>query len=180
MKRIIVIYGLIAGGILAAVMVTTMPLYMNGTLNFDNGELTGYSTMVIALSLVFFGIKSYRDKHSKGIISFGKAFKVGILITLIAAIMYAMAWEVCYSQMSDEFTKQMTTRYFEKLKKNGASDAELEKAKVEWASFGEMYKNPVVRFGVTLMEVSPVGIIITLLSAGLLRKKEFLPEETVV
>ena len=161
-------------------MLTTMPLYMNGTLNFDNGELTGYSTMVIALSLVFFGIKSYRDKHSKGIISFGKAFKVGILITLIAAIMYAMAWEVCYSQMSDEFTKQMTTRYFEKLKKNGASDAELEKAKVEWAGFGEMYKNPVVRFGVTLMEVSPVGIIITLLSAGLLRKKEFLPEETVV
>ena len=151
-----------------------MPLYVNGTLNMDNGELTGYSSMVIALSLVFFGIKSYRDKHLKGIISFGQAFKVGILITVIAAVIYALAWEVCYSRISDEFTKQMTTRYFEKMKKEGASEAELQKARIEWADFGEMYKNPVIRFGVTMMEMAPVGIIITLLSAGLLRKKEFL------
>ena len=178
MKKIILTYGLISGTIVAAMMLITMPMYSNGTLNLDNGELTGYTSMVIALSLVFFGVKSYRDNHLNGIISFGKAFKVGILITLLAAVIYAFAWEICYSQYSENFTKQMTERHFEKLKKDGASEAELEEARVEWASFSEYYKNPVIRFGVTMMEMSPVGIIITLLSAGLLRRKEFLPNKS--
>lgn len=175
MKRIVLIYGLIAGAIVGAMMLITMPMYQSGNLNMDNGELVGYSTMVIALSLVFFGIKSYRDKHLNGIISFGKAAKVGILITGVASMMYALSWEVTYSQMGEEFMLKMTERHFEKMKAEGATDAELSKAKEEWAGFTEMYKNPIIRFGITIMEIFWVGVVITLVSAGLLRKKEFLP-----
>lgn len=175
MKKIILIYGLIAGTIVAAMMLITMPMYNSGTLNMDNGELVGYSTMVIALSLVFFGIKSYRDNHLNGVITFGKGTKVGILITLVASIMYALSWEVLYSRMGEEFMQKMTERHFEKMKAEGATEAELAKAKEEWAGYAEMYKNPIIRFGMTMMEIFWVGVVITLLSAGLLRKKEFLP-----
>lgn len=176
MKKIILIYGLIAGSILAAMMFITMPMYNNGTLNLDNGELVGYTTMVIALSMVFFGIKSYRDNHANGSISFGKGFKVGILITIIACVMYGLAWEVSYSQIGDEFMVKMNEKYFEDMKAAGATEKELEDAKKEWESFGEMYKNPAFRFVFTIfVEIFPVGLMITLISAGILRKKEFLP-----
>lgn len=176
MKRIVLTYGFVAGAIVGSVMLVTMPLYLNGTFDFSNGEVLGYSSMVIALSMVFFGVKSYRDKHQNGVISFGKAVQVGILITAVAAVMYGLAWEVCYSQMGEEFSAQMTVRYFEKMEKQGMSGEELDKAKEEWTAFSEMYKNPLIRFGVTITEILPVGIILTLLSAGLLRKKEFLPD----
>jgi len=176
MRRSVFTYGLTAGSIVASMMLVTMPMYLNGTLDFANGELIGYTTMVVALSMVFFGVKSYRDRHQEGKISFGQAAKVGILITAVAAVMYGLAWEVCYSRIGPEFTNEITVRYFEKMEKEGVAGPELEKAKEEWASFSEMYKNPVIRFGVTLTEILPVGIIITLLSAALLRKKECLPE----
>lgn len=179
MKRIILTYGLAAGAIVGSVMLVTMPLYANGTFDFSNGEWVGYSSMVVALSMVFFGVKSYRDKYKNGAISFGKAAQVGMLITAVAAVIYALTWEVCYSQISEEFTTKMTTSYFEKMEKEGTSGAELEKAKADWVEFSEMYKNPLIRFGVTLTEILPVGIILTLLSAGLLQRKEFLPDTNI-
>lgn len=175
MKKIILIYGLIAGAIVGGLMLLTMPLWETGVLNFDNGQLVGYTTMVIALSMVFFGIKSYRDNHAKGVITFGKGFKIGILITLIAAVMYGLAWEISYSRMGDEFIQKMTEHYFQEMKQDGATEQELNEAKEQWATFSEMYKNPIIRFGATLTEILPVGLIITLISAALLRKKEILP-----
>lgn len=175
MNRIIIIYGLIAGFIVGAMMLITMPMYDKGTLDLDNGELVGYSTMVIALSLVFVGVKSYRDKHLSGIISFGRAVKVGVLITLVASVCYAGAWEITYSRIGDGFMQKMTEHYFQKMKEDGATEAELAKAKEDWVGYAELYKNPFIRFGVTIMEIFWVGVVISLISAGLLRKKEFLP-----
>jgi hypothetical protein len=175
MKKIILIYGLIAGVIVGAMLMITMPLYENGTLKIDNGELLGYTTMVIALSLVFFGIKSYRDNHQKGFITFGTALKIGLLITLVASIIYGISWEFTYHNMKGDFMQQMTEKYLEKLQKEGASEEALSKAKEEMNNYATMYRNPVIRFAITLMEIIPVGIVISLLSATLLRKKEFLP-----
>ncbi|MBL7849847.1 MAG: DUF4199 domain-containing protein [Cyclobacteriaceae bacterium] len=177
MKRIVLIYGLIAGTIVGAMLLITMPMYKAGTLNLDNGELLGYTTMTIALSLIFFGVKSYRDKNLGGEISFGKAVQVGLLIMLVAGAIYALCWEVSYRNMGDEFMNKMTAHYMEKMKADGATDADLAKAKADWESFNELYKNPIVRFGVTVMEITPVGVILTLLSAALLRRKDFLPAE---
>jgi hypothetical protein len=175
MKKIILTYGLIAGAIVSAMMLISMPLYNKGVINMDYGELIGYTTMVIALSMVFFGIKSFRDNHQNGAITFGKGLQVGLLISVIATLMYAFAWEITYSRMSEEFTQKMSERHIEKIKAGGATEAEVQAAKKEMASFVEMYKNPFVRFGMTTMEIFPVGLVISLLSAGLLRRKEFLP-----
>jgi hypothetical protein len=145
----------------------TMPLYEKGILTMENGELVGYSTMIVALSLIFFGIKSYRDNHLEGSITFGKALKVGLLITLIASLIYAITWEIISNTMQD-FVTQMGDKYSEKLKAEGSTQAEIDEYKA-------IYENPFIRFAMTLMEIAPVGILISLLSAGLLRIRGFLP-----
>lgn len=173
MKKIILIYGLIAGTIMGGMFFATIPFWRNGTIDFNNGMVVGYTTMVIALSLVFFGVKSYRDQHLGGVITFGKAFKVGILITLVASVIYCLAWELCYSAVFTDFGEKMMAQYFEEAKRRAVTEAEKDQA-IETM---EMYKNPLVRFAFTSIEVLPVGLIITLLSATLLRRKEVLPDE---
>ncbi len=175
MKKIVITYGVIGGAIVAAMMFITLPLYKNGTFNFENGELSGYTTMVIALSTIFFGVKSYRDKQASGVISFWRAMQIGMLITLIAGIIYAIAWEFLYADMGNEFMQMMTDAHEKDLKAAGVSEADIQKSRDEMADFAELYKNFFVRFPMTIMEILPVGIIISLISAGLLRKKEFLP-----
>ena len=175
MKKIVLIYGLIAGVIVGAMMMITMPLYESGTLKFDNGEWLGYTTMVIALSMVFFGVKSYRDNHLGGSITFGNALKVGLLITLVAALMYAFSWEITRSNMKGDLLALMGEKQIEKMKAGGATEVELVESKKKMDDFAVKYKNPFIRFGITLMEIAPVGIFISLLSAALLRRKNFLP-----
>ncbi|QHV94527.1 DUF4199 domain-containing protein [Spirosoma endbachense] len=177
MKRIVLIYGLIAGTIVGGMFAVTAPLWQNGTITFDNGMWVGYATMVIALSLIFFGIKSYRDNHSGGAISFGTAFKVGILIALIASLLYCIAWEICYNTLYPNFM-EMAAQYKQATMKNsGATAQEIAKTMAEFQESAESYKNPLVRFAFTLMEIFPVGVVISLISAALLRKKEFLPAD---
>lgn len=175
MKKIIITYGLIAGFITGGLMLATMPLFEKEILDFENGAIIGYSGMVIALSLIFFGIKSYRDHHTEGTITFGRGFMIGLGITAIASVLYAMSWEVTYARSGEQFMQKWTDLELTKLKNSNATEAELKKAQDDWRAFAEMYQNPVVRFGMTLTEILPVGILISLVSAALLRKSDFLP-----
>src|SRR6478736_4390819 len=109
MQRIIIIYGLIAGAIVSGMLVISQPMLSQGIINYDNAMIVGYTSMVIALSVVFFGIKTFRDQEGKGKISFGTAFKIGILITLIASLMYAISWEIYYNTMGTDFMEQYTS-----------------------------------------------------------------------
>lgn len=180
MKKVILTYGLIAGAIVGVLMFITIPLMNNGTLKFENGMLVGYTTMVIALSLIFFGIRSYRDNYGKGQVSFWKACQVGLMITLVAGVLYALAWEVCYANIGPEFMQQMDDSYAKALEAKGLPPEELAKEKEQQAMWMSLYENFFIRFGITITEILPVGIVITLLSAGLLRKKEFLPSTGAV
>lgn len=176
MTKIVLIFGLISGAIAAALMWTLIAVVNLGAIDFDNAVAWGYATMIIALSLVFFGVKSYRDNNG-GRITFLKGMQVGILISLISAVCYAASWEVYYSTSGAEFMQKYTTYHLDKIKASGASAAEIEKARVEGEQFMELYKNFFVRFAITLMEILPVGVIVTLVSAALLRKRDILPAE---
>lgn len=178
MTKIVVIFGLISGAIAAGLMWLLIASVNSGSVNLDNGMLWGYATMIIALSLIFFGIKSYRDNNG-GHISFFKGLQVGILISLISAVCYAASWEIYYRGSGQEFLQKYTAHYLEQLKKDGASEAEIEKSRADMVQFMENYQNFFVRFGITMMEILPVGVIVTLVSAGLLRKREVLPAEPV-
>ena len=174
MKKIVLTYGGIAGAIVGGMFPATIPFWQNGTLTVDNGMWVGYTSMVIALSLVFFGIKSYRDNHLRGVISFGKAFKVGIGITCIASLFYCIAWEICYDTVFPNYMELMAEHKQMTMKQNGATAQEIAKTMAGFQQNVTLYKNPLVRFAITSMEIFPVGLVITLLSAALLRKKEFL------
>lgn len=175
MKKIVIVYGLISGSAVATMLLLSMPLWESGMVNFDNGEAVGYTTMVISLSLIFFGVKSYRDKHGNGAITFAKGVTIGLLISLIAAVMYALAWEVSYNTMTTDFTAKMVQHYLDEMAAGGATEAEIQASKENWATMMEYYQNPAIRFAITLTEILPVGVVITLISAALLRRKEFLP-----
>jgi hypothetical protein len=174
MKKIIITYGIIAALITGGLMLATMPMFVNGTLNTEDGLWIGYTGMVIALSLVFFGIKSYRDNYAEGKITFGKAFMIGLGITLIASAGYVIAWEITFASHGEWFMNKWSEGELNKLKEAGVTEVEFQQAKQKWEEFGQLYQNPLVRFGMTLMEIFPVGIVISLLSAALLRKREFL------
>jgi hypothetical protein len=177
MRKVTLTFGLIAGAIVSGFMIMGLALYEKTGKIFANA-LVGYATMVIALSMVFFGIKSYRDNYQQGVINFWKGIQVGLLIALIASLMYAITWEA-YIQTrpagAPSFVDTYTDTVINKMKGQGASAAEIDREVKRMDDFKRMYSNPAIRFGMTLIEILPVGIIITLISAAVLRKKEFLP-----
>jgi hypothetical protein len=175
MKKIVITYGLIGGAIVCGIWIATYPLHEKGIINFDNGMIVGYASMVIALSTIFFAIKTYRDQHRNGSIKFLEGLKIGLLLTAIAGIMYALTWEVYYNTVASDYLEKYSVHYMEKLKAEGATAAELAKEQAQMDEMSEMYKNPLVRFGFTLMEIVPVGLLISLISAAVLRKRSILP-----
>ena len=175
MRKVTLTYGLVAGAIVSVLMLLSMVLLENGAINFDSSLLIGYANMIIAFSMIFFGIKSYRDNYQNGALKFVKGLQVGLLITLIASLMYAATWETYY-QTNQEIQATHMNKYIEHslntMRAAGASPAEIDKKAKEMAGMAEMYKNPLVRFGFTVLEILPVGIVINLVCAAGLRRKE--------
>jgi Protein of unknown function (DUF4199) len=176
MRKVILIFGLLAGAAISIFQVVGIALWENTGKVIDNA-LVGYAVMVIALSMIFFGIKSYRDNYQSGEIRFWKGLQIGLLITLIASFLYALTWET-YNRVRPASATAFIDYYVEcqidKLKRKGGAADAIDQEVKKINDFKIMYRNPAIRFGMTLLEIMPVGIIITLISAALLRKKEFL------
>ena len=154
---------------MAAMMFATLP-FMD-KIGFDKGEVIGYTTMILAFMLVFFGIRSYRENVSDGHITFGRAFAVGILITLITCACYVVAWEIIYFKFMPEFVDKYASYMVEKVKASGASQQVIDAKLQEMKSFRAMYDNPFINAAITFTEPFPIGLIVTLISAAILRKK---------
>jgi hypothetical protein len=171
MKRTVWKFGLIVGGILGGMMAIMVPLCMNGHDNLRLAEVFGYTIQVLAFLLVFFGVRSYRENVGGGAITFGKAFQVGILMTLIACAIYVVSWEIVYYNFVPDFADKYAASMLEKMKAKGDSAQAIEAATKEMARFKVLYKNPFFNVGMTFVEVFPVGLIVTLVSAAILRRK---------
>lgn len=175
MKRIALIYGAMAGGIIFAMFMITFPLYKSGQLSIDHGEILGYTTMAIALSMIFFGVKSYRDNYLQGTIQFGTAFLVGLSIAGVASLLYAISWEITFNVFMPDFIDQYAALCISRAKAANASEPEMQKVMSQIDTMRAAYKNPFLRFGVTMMEILPLGILLSLVFAFILRKKKVLP-----
>jgi hypothetical protein len=167
MRRIILTYGII-GGIIVS---TLMLLNISSGIDWENGYLKGYTVMVIALSTIFFAVKTYRDKHLGGAISFGKAFLMGLCITLVASTLYVASWMVYSSVSKQDYMQEYYEHEKAELEKSHKSPAEVQAELQEMRKFQEMYKNPVVKIGFTYVEILPVGLLISLICAGVLRRR---------
>jgi hypothetical protein len=173
MKKNIIIYGLIAGILVSVLMLSTVNYlsHCKGNVDYDTSMLIGYASMLIAFSLVFVGIRNYRDKYNEGIISFGKAFKIGIMMVLIASTIYVVAWLIDYFFFIPDFMEKYSAQALDELKAGGASQIEIDKQTQEMASFVRMYKNPFFNAMMTYVEILPVGLIVTLISSLILKRK---------
>ena len=173
MKKNIIIYGLIAGIIVSVFMLSTVNYlsHCKGNVDYDTSMLIGYASMLVAFSLVFVGIRNYRNKYSEGVISFGKAFKIGIMMVLIASTIYVIAWVIDSFFFIPDFAEKYSAHMLDKLKASGASQIEIDKQTKEMANFGKMYKNPFFNAMMTYVEILPVGLIVTLISSLILKRK---------
>lgn len=173
MKKVVLKYGILAGMIEVVIGFGLMSVLIGGSMaNIKYSELIGYTTMIVSLSLIFFGIKAYRDQEQGGVISFGQAVKIGILISLIASAFYVVGWMLYYHLGSG---RELMDAYFattvEELRNSGQPAAEVQAEIDKMEGFREMYQQPIVMIGMTFLEIFPVGLIISLIAAALLKRK---------
>lgn len=168
MQKLILTYGLIAGAVVSLMLVLT---YSGSTLDFDHGEIVGYASMIIAFSSIFFAIKTHRDTSLNGEITFGKAFKIGLGITFVATIIYIAAWMLISNTIAKDFMSEYYQHSIEKLKASDLTEAQISARIAEMDTFNELYKNPIVKIGMTFLEIFPVGFLVSLASSFILKKK---------
>ena len=168
MKKIVLTFGLISGAIMSALMLATVPFMHR--IGMSGGLVIGYTTMVLAFLLVFFGIRSYRENVGGGRISFGRALSVGLLIMLITCVFYVVTWEFVYFNFMPDFAEKYAAFALEDARAKGASAAELAKQAEEMKRFQVLYSNIFFNIGLTLLEPLPVGLVMTFVSALILRR----------
>jgi hypothetical protein len=143
--------------------------------HMQNGVIYGYIVMIVALSTVFLGIKQYRDKALGGTIRFGTAVLVGLGISAIASVIYAIAWELSLALSGFDFAGTYSRMTIDAAQARGASAEEIRKLTQDAESFVRMYANPLYRLPITFVEMFPVGVLISLISAAVLRNNRVLP-----
>jgi hypothetical protein len=171
MTKIVLVFGLISGFILAGLVTVIMVLCLNGKVDLDHGEVLGYTTMVLGFIMVFFGIRSYRENVNRGTITFLKALQVGLLISLITCAFYVASWEIVYHAFIPDFADRYAARVIEEARAHGATAQAIAAKQQEMAEFKQYYANPLINVGMTFMEIFPVGLLMTVVSAAILRKK---------
>ncbi|MBK9934753.1 MAG: DUF4199 domain-containing protein [Cytophagaceae bacterium] len=170
MKNIIIKNGLIAGTIVSLFMVISM-YYLHESGKAEGSMLLGYASMLVAFSFVFIGVKKYRDTLGEGKITFGIAFKVGLGISVIASVMYTLAWAIEYHFFMPDFMENMISATSEKLKSEIKDPVLLAEKIKEIESGRDLYANIFSFLGITFSEIFPVGLLVSLVSALILKKK---------
>jgi hypothetical protein len=174
MKKDVLKYGLLSGLALAAPMALTVPL--EHRIGASWSMAVGYTIMVLSFLIVFAGVKHYRDTECGGSITFGRAFAAGALMMLIACVCYVAMWEVLSETVEKNFAHDYATAMVRHAEKSGLQGAALDAKIAEAHKFEIMYSNPLYRASMTLLEPLPVGIVMALVTAGILRRK---PEDSL-
>ncbi len=170
--RYVLIYGGIAGAIAIGVITASIAIE---SLSHLQSQWFGYLIMLLALTLLFIGVKRYRDVECGGVVSFGQAFMVGLGIAVVAGVVYVIGWEAYLATTDGNFIKEYAAATIADMRASGASAAEIAGAEAEMAQAIEMYGSPPMRFLITFSEIFPVGLIMALIAAAILRNPRVLP-----
>lgn len=172
MKKIVLVFGLLAGAVVSGLMAVTMLIVKgNPTAGLEWGMVVGYASMLLAFTMIFFALRSYRDRHRQGRLSFGEGFRVGLGITVIASVFYTLTWVVMYKTIYPEFIGDYMNYSLEKLRAKGKTAAEISAAKTEFEAAFADYDTWPVLLGYTFLEIFPVGLLVTLVCALVLKRK---------
>jgi hypothetical protein len=169
MKKTVLNFGFISGIMISALMAGS--LFIADRIGSGHSMILGYTIMVASFLLVYFGVRSYRDNTLAGQISFGRAFSCGILITLITCVCYVTMWEILYFNFMPHFMDGYFAAQIHKVQSSGLDAATIAAKVAEIQRSQQLYQNPLVNIAYTFMEPLPVGLLITLISAAVLRRK---------
>lgn len=169
MKKIVITCGLISGAIIIAIMAIGIAFIDKN--HTEVSEIIGYSSMILSFSLIFVGIKIFRDRHNGGSVTFGKAFLIGLYISLIASTLYVAAWALEYKFLFPDFLDNYAATMLSKAKASGASPEKIDAQIKQLAMYRDMYKSPIFFTLMTYAEILPVGLVISLIAALILKKK---------
>lgn len=175
MFNLILRYGVIAGVIVGGVLFGTTVAFHGLPPDMQTGAVIGYTSMLVALSFIFIAVKRHRDRNLGGVIKFLPAFGMGLGVTLVAGLFYVAAWEAALSVTKMDFGAEYAKHLVATKERAGASAEDLAAAKAEAEKFARQYADPLFRIPMTLVEILPVGVLVSLVSAGLLRNSRFLP-----
>lgn len=167
-------YGVIAG-LLAGVPLSLVVITWGDQPPIANGMVIGYTIMLVALSTIFVAIKRYRDLDRGGVVGFWRALGLGVGISVAAGVIYVIAWETSVWIAHLDFAGSYARAMIEKARADGVSGAALDKVIAEMNAFKAQYANPLFRWPMTFIEIFPVGVLVSLVSAGLLSFRRFLP-----
>ena len=171
MKKTIFTYGLI-GGVISAAWCTISVRVFPDSVSLNTRTWLGYTSMLVAFSVIFVAIKKYRDSFGGGVISFGKALRIGLLITLVASTFYVVVWLISYYFFFPNFFEKYMGLLKLQMQADGESTAAIGKEIAGMAKYKDMYKNPVFNVLITYTEIAPVGIVISLIAALILKNKQ--------
>jgi hypothetical protein len=169
MKKIVLTFGCLSGAVSAAMMFATLPFI--DRIGFDTGAIVGYTGIVLSFLFVFFGVRAYRERLGGAPLTFGRAFGVGILITLISCVFYVVAWEIVYFNFLPDFADTYSSHVLDQLRASGAAQAVIEAKTQEMADFKAMYDYLPFNVAITFIEPFPIGLLMTVISALALRRK---------
>ena len=166
-------YGLLSGSVIIATMLTGIVLSDQDSI--FSSEYFGYLVMLVALTFIFVGVKRYRDVEKGGIIRFVPAFAMGLGIAAVAALAYVAVWEVYLAATDYRFMDEYIAGIVRAREAEGASAAAIREELAGLESMRAQYGNPLFRIPITLLEIFPIGLIVALVSAALLRNPRLLP-----
>jgi hypothetical protein len=170
--RYALVYGGIGGAVTAAIFsaIFTLDLPSHAT-----SVWFGYLVMLASLSLIFVGMKRYRDVECGGVIRFAPAFRLGLAMAAVAAAMFALGWELFLVVSGFDFMSFYTAQVGDGLRAQGTAPEVMEARLAEMRALAERYENPLFRMAVSVAEIAPAGLFVALASAGLLRNPKLLP-----
>lgn len=172
----IISYGVVGALIVGSLMYTgSLGWAKEGHQPSESGLVVGYVTQLVALTFVFLGVKAHRDNALGGVIKFLPAFGIGLAISAIASLGWVISWEIVLGMTHFDLGAMMKEQMLASAQARGASEAEIQKIIVEADNFGRMYQNPLFRWPMSFIEMFPVGVLVSLISAGILRNSRFLP-----
>jgi hypothetical protein len=173
MLKTILAYGAIAG-LIVGVPLTALTLSMSGEHMMKWGMLVGYATMLLAFTTIFVAIKRRRDGEGGGVIRFWPAFGLGLGVAFVAGIFYVAAWEIGQALSGADFAAVYSRAMIDQQRAAGVSGAALARYAAQMEDFRRSYANPLFRLPMTFIEIFPVGVLVSLVAAALLRNPRFL------
>ncbi len=168
MKNTVIKYGIY--GLITGFVLFLSGILLGKSLSYSTQEILGYATMIISLSFIFFGIKHYRDKINGGVINFGKALLIGLLISALVGIGVAIADYIYTSMINPDFASEYLEKSIQTMEQT-YSGQELETKKAELTRQMNDYGGS--GFMATLMFITVViiGFIISIISSLILQRK---------